>query len=86
MYFIRWLLVCVKIVPKRLPHQKIIGEAIRKHRKIAEMSQEKLAEKADLHPVYFGQVERGEQTVSVHALMRIARALKVRVRDLVADL
>jgi transcriptional regulator with XRE-family HTH domain len=39
------------------------------------MSQEKLAEKADLHPVYLGQVERGEQTVSVHALMRIAKPL-----------
>jgi transcriptional regulator with XRE-family HTH domain len=50
------------------------------------MSQEKLAEKADLHPVYLGQVERGEQTVSVHALMRIANALGVRVRDLVKNL
>jgi transcriptional regulator with XRE-family HTH domain len=50
------------------------------------MSQEKLAEKADLHPVYFGQVERGEQTASVHALMRIAKALGVRVRDLVKNL
>ena len=50
------------------------------------MSQEKLAEKADLHPVYLGQVERGEQTVSVHALMRIAKSLGVRVRDLVKNL
>jgi transcriptional regulator with XRE-family HTH domain len=48
--------------------------------------QERLAEKADLHPVYVGEVERGEETVSVYALMRIARALGVRVRDLVADL
>lgn len=50
------------------------------------MSQEELAEKADLHPVYFGQVERGEQTVSIHALIRIAKALRVRVRDLVKEL
>jgi transcriptional regulator with XRE-family HTH domain len=35
---------------------------------------------------YFGQVERGEQTVSVHALVRIAKALGVRVRNLVNDL
>jgi len=45
-----------------------------------------LAEKADLHPVYIGEVERGEQTVSVHALIRLASALGVKVRDLVADL
>jgi transcriptional regulator with XRE-family HTH domain len=78
------LLACVIGVPKSLPHQKVIGEAIRKHRKAAKMSQEKLAEKADLHPVYFGQVERGEQAVSVYALVRIAKALGVRLRDLVA--
>ena len=50
------------------------------------MSQEKLAEKADLHPVYFGQVERGEQAVSIHALIRIAKALNVRLRDLVKEI
>jgi transcriptional regulator with XRE-family HTH domain len=49
------------------------------------MSQEELAEKADLHPVYFGQVERGEQAVSIHALVRIAKALGIRFRDLVAN-
>ena len=48
----------------------------------ARLTQEKLAEQADLHPVYVGEVERGEQTVSVHALMRLANALGVRVRDL----
>ena len=42
-------------------NRKIIGEAIRKHRKEAWLTQEKLAEKADLHPVYVGEVERGEQ-------------------------
>jgi transcriptional regulator with XRE-family HTH domain len=66
-------------------HRIIIGEAIRKFRKRAGFSQEKLAELADLHPVYVGEVERGEQAVSVHALVRIASALRVRLRDLVAD-
>lgn len=63
----------------------MIGESIRHHRKQAEMSQEYLAEKAELHPVYIGKVERGEQWVSLHALLRIAKALKVRLRDLVAE-
>ena len=69
----------------RLHHQKIIGETIRTYRKQAGLTQEKLAEKADLHPVYVGEVERGEQTASVSALLRIARALGVKLRDLVAD-
>jgi transcriptional regulator with XRE-family HTH domain len=78
-------LVGYQSVATGLPHQRIIGETIRKYRKAAEMTQEKLAEKADLHPVYFGQVERGEQVASVHALVRIAKALGVRVRDLLED-
>jgi transcriptional regulator with XRE-family HTH domain len=85
MCFTRRLLACVKGVPTGLPYQKAIGESIRKYRKAAKMSQECLAEKAELHPVYFGQVERGEQAVSVYALVRIAKALRVKVRDLVAD-
>lgn len=50
------------------------------------MSQEELAEKADLHPVYVGKIERGEQWISLHALLRVAQALGIRVRDLVNDL
>ncbi len=73
-------------VRKRLPYQRIIGKNIREHRKRVGWSQERLAEKADLHPVYFGQVERGEQVISVHALLRVARALKVKLTDLVAGI
>jgi XRE family transcriptional regulator, regulator of sulfur utilization len=73
-------------VPTPQRERKLIGEAVRKYRKRAKLTQERLAEKADLHPVYVGELERGEQTVSVHALMRLSRALNVRVRDLVADL
>ncbi|HEY1717384.1 MAG TPA: helix-turn-helix transcriptional regulator [Verrucomicrobiae bacterium] len=65
---------------------KILGDSIRKHREQIGMSQEKLAEKADLHPVYIGKIERGEQWISLHALLRISKSLKIRVRDLVADL
>jgi len=47
------------------------------------LTQERLAEKADLHPVYLGQLERGEESASVRALARIAKALKVALKDLV---
>ena len=70
-------------MPEQARYQKLIGEAIRLYRKKCGLTQEALAEKADLHPVYIGELERGEQTVSIAALMRIAKALRVRVRDLV---
>jgi transcriptional regulator with XRE-family HTH domain len=50
------------------------------------LSQEKLAEKAELHPVYISAVERGVKTISMDALIRVAKALGVRVCDLVHDL
>ena len=73
-------------MPRPKPHLRILGEAIRKYRDRMGMSQEELAEKADLHPVYIGKIERGEQWISLHALLRVAQALRVRVRDLVDEL
>ncbi len=69
----------------RLQHRKLLGEAVRKYRARADLSQEKLAEKADLSTVFISHVERGAENVSVDALTRIAKALGVRGRDLVAD-
>ena len=78
-------MLCYMCMPR--PRQlKILGDTIRSHRKQADLSQEELAEKANLHPVYIGKVERGEQWISLHALLRIAKALNLRVRDLVAEL
>ena len=47
---------------------------------------EQLGEKADLNPVYVGQIERGFKVPTVEALLRIARALHVRVRNLLWEL
>jgi transcriptional regulator with XRE-family HTH domain len=68
------------------PRRRILGETIRKCRKHAKVTQEQLAEKANLHPVYLGKIERGEKWISVHALLRIADALEIRLSDLVVDL
>jgi XRE family transcriptional regulator, regulator of sulfur utilization len=62
-----------------------IGENIRVFRKASGMSQELLAEKADLHPVYISQVERGEKAVSVEALWKISKALRTSIAHLFQD-
>jgi transcriptional regulator with XRE-family HTH domain len=67
-------------------HHKILGATVRSYRQKAHWSQEKLAEKADLHPNYVGEIERGEKAVSIDTLLKIARALGVRARDLVNEI
>jgi transcriptional regulator with XRE-family HTH domain len=61
--------------------RKRIGENIRLNRKQAGLSQEDLAEKADLHPVYVSQIECGKKAVSVEALWKISRALKISMAE-----
>ena len=73
------------IVAAHLANRKSLGQAIRNYRKKAKLTQEQLGERADLNPKYIGEVERAEKTISVDALSRVAKALKVRVRDLVRD-
>ncbi len=50
------------------------------------MSQEQLAEKADLSYKYVGEVERGSVNISLDSLVRIAKALKVKLRVLIGEL
>ncbi len=70
----------------RQPHRKILGDTIRIYRQQAGFTQEKLAEAAELHHNFIGEVERGNMECSVTSLVRIAKALGVRVRDLVGDI
>jgi len=65
-----------KVVLERL------GGNIRKLRKRAKLSQERLALEAGLDRTYVGGVERGERNVGVLNLCRIANALRVPVSEL----
>lgn len=80
------LSVHLKNVPRKPQQLKILGDAIRHHRTKAGLSQEKLAEKTDLHPVYIGKIERGEQWISLHSLLRVAKAIGVQASDLISGL
>jgi transcriptional regulator with XRE-family HTH domain len=62
--------------------RKIIGEAVLRFRKKVGLSQEALAEKADIHPNYVGRIERGECSASVEILLKIAKALDIRPHKL----
>jgi transcriptional regulator with XRE-family HTH domain len=58
------------------------GKRLRKIRREKGYSQEKLAEIASLHRNYIGMIERGERTVSLLNIKKLARALKIEIKDL----
>lgn len=66
--------------------KRVLGQAIRKRRLALELSQEQLAEKSGLHWTYIGGIERGERNVSLVNIVKIARALRIRVSDLLSGL
>ena len=72
-------------MPIRPQHRRIVGERIRTIRNGVTLTQEKLAEKADVHHNFIGEIERGNMNVSLDALVKIARALGVKVKDLIGD-
>ena len=69
-------------MPAGPKHRLILGRAIREYRQQAGLSQEKLAEKAELSTVFVNRVEAGKENISVDNTMRVARALGVPLRDL----
>lgn len=72
---------------ERIPkHRKQLGEAVRQARKKAKLTQEQLGEKAELHPNYVGEVERGEKAITIDSLINIARVVKVPLSKLLVDL
>ncbi len=46
------------------------------------MTQEALAKKVGIHRVYLAQIEASSKTPSLHTLERLAKALGVKVTDL----
>jgi transcriptional regulator with XRE-family HTH domain len=66
------------------PRHLLLGRSIRGQRKQRGISQEKLAELADVHRTYLGGVERGERNPSFSSLLRVADALNVPLAELVA--
>jgi len=64
-------------IPRPIYRRKL-GDAIRYRRKARKLSQEKLAEHADVHRNYIGLIERGEQNITIESLVNpdISRALR----------
>jgi len=63
--------------------RRLFGDRVRELRLQRKLSQEKLAEMAELHRNYVGGVERGERNVSLLNIVKLARGLKVKPTKLI---
>lgn len=62
-----------------------IGRAIKAQRKALDVSQEALADAANIDRSHMGKIERGERNVTVLNLLRIAQALDCPLSHLLAN-
>jgi len=58
------------------------GKRVRELRLERKLSQEKLAELADLHRTYIGMIERGEKNITLVNIEKIAEALNIKIEDM----
>lgn len=61
---------------------KALGLSVKRLREQKNLSQEMLAESADIHTSYIGQIERGLRFPSLKVVFRIADALNVQASEL----
>lgn len=61
------------------------GGSVKKRRLAAGMTQEALAEAAKLHPTYVSMVERGKRNPTLESAYAIAKALGVKLAELIKE-
>jgi len=64
-------------MPKRDPILAAFGRNVRKRREAKQLTQESLAEKADLDRTYISDIERGTRNPGVRNLVLLAKALGI---------
>lgn len=67
---------------KRDPILRSFGQSLAKHRREKGLSQESLAEKADLDRTYLSDIERGVRNPGIRNVILIAEAMGITASDL----
>lgn len=64
---------------------KNFGNKVRDYRKELGISQEELADRAGLHRTYIGMIERAEKNITLKNIAKIAKALEVKIKELIDE-
>lgn len=63
----------------------VLGKNVRRLREESKLTQEALAERANLDPTYISGIERGVRNPSILSLIRVAKALRVTTAKLMEN-
>jgi len=72
-------------VPPFSPRHLALGKAVRTLREARDLTQESLADRAEMSANYVGDAERGERNISVRALWLLADGLNVPASTLLLE-
>jgi transcriptional regulator with XRE-family HTH domain len=72
-------------MPAKTRHSVLLGEALRRARKAAGISQEELAFEAKVDRTYVSQLENGHKSPTLDVMFRVCPILGVTVSELVAQ-
>lgn len=61
------------------------GNKVRKERKKIGISQEELADRANVHRTYIGMIERAEKNITLENIEKVAIALNLKLSDFFKD-
>ena len=73
-------MVILKLLNKKLLDR--FGKRIKELRQSLNLSQEALAERADVHRTYVGMIERGEKNITLSNIDKFSKALGVKMSEL----
>jgi transcriptional regulator with XRE-family HTH domain len=59
-----------------------LSTVMRTYRKATELSQDRFADRIDMHRAYYSAIERGEKNITLDTLLRVADGLGVKASDL----
>ncbi|HSK90152.1 MAG TPA: helix-turn-helix transcriptional regulator [Euzebyales bacterium] len=73
-------------MPSNHPMLREFGQRVRNRRLELELSQEELAERAELHRTYISSLEQGRRNVAIRNVVRLAEALEIDPAELMRGL
>lgn len=79
--------MCIRLIINQMKSPLLqFGERVKAVRQEQGLSQEDLADQADLHRNYISQIECGRRNLSLLNILKLARALKVSASKLIENI